>query len=146
MNGDLFTNDLKKKTKGESFWLIGQPDISFKKTDDGKYTVEVKGFDYYNTKSNTVEKGGKQKIAMWMLDSNYDEKSVYPRQIFFPISGAKHDWTKLKKTLGTEIDEDLIEKFKGTKSIPFELGIHKKIAVKIIDDRGIESLIVKSMD
>ena len=144
MNSDLLTHDLKKKTKGESFWLIGQPDIAIQKV-NGKYTVEVKGFDYYDTKTNKIEKGGKEKIAMWMLDTNYDEKSVYPRQCFFPISSPKHDWTKLKKTLGAEIDEELIDKFTRTKSIPFELGSNKKIAVKIIDDRGIESLVVKPL-
>ncbi|MBC6416165.1 MAG: site-specific DNA-methyltransferase, partial [Bdellovibrionales bacterium] len=30
MNSDLLTQDLKKKTKGESFWLIGQPDVQLK--------------------------------------------------------------------------------------------------------------------
>ena len=146
MNSDLFTSDLKK-SKGESFWLIGQPDISTPpKNNNGKYTVEVKGFDYYNTDTNTLEKGGKEKIAMWMLDTNYDGKSVYPRQVFFPISSPKHDWTKLKKTLGTEIDENLINKFSGTQSVPFELGNKKKIAVKVIDNRGIESLVVKALE
>ncbi len=37
-----------------------------------------------------------------------------------------------------EIDEEKIEAFKGTISLPFEKS--KQIAVKIIDDRGIESL------
>ncbi len=144
MNSDLLTSDLKKKTKGDSFWLIGQPDIQVTQKNN-KYIVTVNGFDYYNTTTNTIDKGGKDKIAMWMLDTNYDEKSVYPRQVFFPISSPKHDWTKLKKTLGAEIDEDLINKFTGTESIPFELGEYKKIAVKIIDDRGIESLVVKTL-
>ncbi len=146
MNIDLLTSDLKKKEKGESFWLIGQPDIDIGQNRDGKYVVQVKGFDYYNTKTNSLEKGGKDQIAMWMLDTNYDEKSVYPRQVFFPLSSSKHDWTKLKKTLKAEIDEDLMDKFTGTESIPFELGHHKKIAVKIIDNRGIESLIVRVLN
>ncbi len=145
MNSDLLTNDLKKKTKGNSFWLVGQPDIKIIEEGE-KYKVIVEGFDYYNTTTNSIEMGGKNKIAMWMLDTNYDERSVYPRQVFFPISSNEHDWTKLKKTLGAEIDENLINKFIGTESIPFELGNHKKIAVKIIDDRGIESLIVKALD
>ena len=66
-------------------------------------------------------------------------------RFFFPISSLKHDWTKLKKTLGVEIDTILMDKFTGTESIPFKLGSHKKIAVKIIDNRGIESLVVKSL-
>lgn len=39
-----------------------------------------------------------------------------------------------------EIDETLIETYRGTVSLPFEPGPNKRVAVKIIDDRGIESL------
>ena len=81
-----------------------------------------------------------------MLDTNYDERSVYPRQVFFPLSGNKDGWSKLKKNLKSEINEELIDKFTGTESIPFKAENHKKIAVKIIDDRGIESLIIKTLD
>ena len=33
---------------------------------------------------------------------------------------------------------DLIEAYRGTASLPFEAGRHGRIAVMIIDDRGIE--------
>ena len=44
--------------------------------------------------------------------------------------------------LGVTIAEDLdrIEAYRGTVSLPFEGGDHKRAAVKIVDDRGIESL------
>jgi adenine-specific DNA-methyltransferase len=77
---------------------------------------------------------------MWMLDTDYDGRSLYPRQIFFPMADRLHGWSKLTKSLRAEIDEDLIEQYKGTISIPFNIGINRKVAVKIIDDRGIESL------
>jgi adenine-specific DNA-methyltransferase len=65
MNGDLFTEDLRKKrSSNESFWLVGQPDVRLKKADDEHYTVEVFGFDYYNTKTGTIESGGAGNIAM----------------------------------------------------------------------------------
>ncbi len=141
MNGDLFTEDLKKKrSSSESFWLMGQPDIELIKQKDGKYVVEVRGFDYYNTKTGEIESGDSSKIAMWELDTDYDERSLYPRQSFFPMSGAADGWSKLAKTLSAEIDEDKIEQYRGTTSLPFDLGFNKKIAVKIIDNRGIESL------
>jgi len=150
MNCDLLTHDLKKKTKGESFWLVGQPDVKVQKITKGdhkgEYTVSIQGFDYYNTKTNELEKGGKDKIAMWMLDTNYDERSLYPRQVFFPISGNKDGWEKLRKSLKSELSLELMDKFKGTESIPFKVESHKKIAIKIIDDRGIESLIIKTLD
>ena len=33
-----------------------------------------------------------------------------------------------------------LDQFHGTVSLPFEAGKHGKAAVKIVDDRGIESL------
>jgi len=39
-----------------------------------------------------------------------------------------------------EIDPDLTKAYRGTVSLPFEPGEHRRIAVKIVDDRGIESL------
>jgi adenine-specific DNA-methyltransferase len=145
MNADLLTEDLKKKrASNESFWLIGQPDIVLKKIKDGKekgkYRIEVMGFDYYNTKTGTIESGGNEKIAMWMLDTDYDGRSLFPRQVFFPMSGENDGWARLARNLKAEIDEELIEAYRGTVSLPFEPGKYKRVAVKIIDDRGIESL------
>ncbi len=145
MNADLLTEDLKKKrASNESFWLMGQPDVRLEKIKDekdkGKYRVEVLGFDYYNTKTGTIESGGTEKIAMWMLDTDYDGRSLFPRQVFFPIAGDKEGWSRLARNLKAEIDEELIEAYRGTVSLPFEIGENKRIAVKIVDDRGIESL------
>jgi adenine-specific DNA-methyltransferase len=139
MNADMLTDDLRKKrSSNESFWLVGQPDVRIHKVDDGKIQIEVMGFDYYNPKTGNVESGGKKNIAMWMLDTDYDNRSLFPSQVFFPIAGAKDGWAKLAKNLKAEIDEEKIEAFKGTISLPFEAG--SAVAVKIIDDRGIESL------
>ncbi len=144
MNADLLTDDLKKKrSSNESFWLIGQPDVrlkTLKEDEKTKYQVEVLGFDYYNTRTGNIDSGGTEKIAMWMLDTDYDGWSLYPRQVFFPIAGEKEGWARLAKNLKAEIDADLIEQYRGNVSLPFEAGDNKRIAVKIIDDRGIESL------
>ncbi len=111
MNADMLTDDLKKKrSTNESFWLIGQPDVQIteiKSGDNkGKYTVEVHGFDYYNPKTGTVDSGGKGDIAMWMLDHDYDGRSLFPSQVFFPMAGAKEGWATLAKNLKAEIDEE----------------------------------------
>ena len=140
MNTDLLTNDLKKKrSSSESFWLMGQPDVEVKKQGE-KYVVQVNGFDYYNTKTGEIESGDSSKIAMWELDTDYDGRSLYPRQVFFPMAGNGEGWDRLAKSVKAVIDENLIEQYKGNKSIPFKLGKNGRIAVKIIDDRGIESL------
>jgi adenine-specific DNA-methyltransferase len=145
MNADMLTDDLRKKrSSNESFWLIGQPEVEMreiKKGDDkGKFQVEVHGFDYYNPKTGNVESGGKNQIAMWMLDTDYDNRSLFPSQIFFPMAGANEGWSTLAKNLRAEIDEEKIEVFRGTISLPFTLGSRNQAAVKIVDDRGIESL------
>jgi len=145
MNADLLTDDLKKKrASNESFWLIGQPDVQIERIPTGedkdKLRVTVHGFDYYNTKTGAIESGGEAQIALWLLDTDYDGRSLYPRQVFFPMAGAKQGWARLAKNLKAEIDEDLIEAYRGTVSLPFAPGAHQRIAVKIVDDRGIESL------
>ncbi len=143
MNTDLLTDDLKKKrSSNESFWLVGQPDARLVKITKGehagKYQVEVKGFDYYNPRTGQIESGGVEKIAVWMLDTDYDQRALFPRQVFFPMSGEKDGWSRLARNLKAEIDEDLIEAYRGTVSLPFKPG--KYVAIKIVDDRGIESL------
>ncbi len=145
MNADMQTGDLKKKrSSNESFWLIGQPDVELQQIRKGentsKWQVEVRGFDYFNTKTGELESGGENKIAVWMLDTDYDGRCIYPRQVFFPMADAKSGWTRLARNLKAEIDEDMIEAYRGTVSLPFELGDKERIAVKIVDDRGIESL------
>jgi adenine-specific DNA-methyltransferase len=145
MNADLLTDDLKKKrASNESFWLIGQPDVALRKIQRGehrdKWEVEVYGFDYYNTKTGAIESGGAHQIAVWLLDTDYDGRSLYPRQVFFPIAGENEGWAKLSRNLKAEIDENLIEAYRGTVSLPFDLGNHSRVAVKIVDDRGVESL------
>jgi len=147
MNTDLLTEDLKKKrASNQSFWLMGQPDVDLRKREDGKWEVEVNGFDYFNTKTGELDSGGKGKIAMWSLDTDYNERSLFPHQVFFPMAGAKDGWNRLKKTIRSELDEDLLDQFHGTVSLPFEAGDNSKVAVKIVDDRGIESLKIIQLD
>ena len=83
----------------------------------GNLEVEVHGFDYYNTKTGEIESGDTRRIALWMLDPDYDGRSAFPRQVF-----------------------ERIEAYRGTRSLPFPPGPHKRVAVKIVDDCGIESL------
>ena len=145
MSVDLLTEDLRKKrSSNQSFWLIGQPDIDILNEKDG-YRVKIKGFDYYNPlSSGEIISRGSDNIALWMLDTDYDERSICPDQFFFPINDG-NDWTKLNKTLKSEIDLNKIKFFQGTISEKFSKGVHGKIAVKIVDNRGIESLIVKKL-
>ncbi|MXS82232.1 site-specific DNA-methyltransferase [Nitrosomonas oligotropha] len=147
MNTDLLTEDLKKgRASNESFWLMGQPDVVVKQIKAGCYQVEVRGFDYFDTKTGELKSGGKKNIAMWALDTDYDNRSLFPRQVFFPMAGSGDGWNKLRKDIRAELNEELLEQFHGTVSLPFEAGENECIAVKIVDDRGIESLKVINLD
>ena len=138
MNDDLVNEDLKKKVNtDESFWLVGRPDVELVRTGGGSYKVRVLGFDYYNVKTDKIDSGDADKIAMWMLDPDYNGMTMNPTQVFFPMDKG---WGKLAKTLRAEIDTELIEAYSGTESLEFSAEDGRKIAVKIIDDRGIESM------
>lgn len=147
MNTDLLTEDLKKKrASNQSFWLMGQPDVELRHREDGRWEVEVHGFDYFDPKAGDLVSGGKKKIAMWSLDLDYDNRSLMPHQVFFPMAGKKDGWHRLKKTVRAELDEELLKQFHGTVSLPFDAGDHRRIAVKIVDDRGIESLKILALE
>jgi adenine-specific DNA-methyltransferase len=147
MNTDLLTEDLKKNSRtNQSFWLMGQPDVEVHQLEGGKLQVEVHGFDYFDTKTGELKSGGKRDIAVWELDTDYDDRSLYPRQVFFPMAGKKDGWYKLKKDIRAELNESLLDQYHGTKSLPFEPGDNQCIAVKIVDNRGIESLKVVRLD
>jgi len=73
------------------------------------------------------------------VDAGYRlrRKGFFPKTgIFFRVTGQKDGWSRLAKNLKAEIDEELIEAYRGTISLPFEIGENKRIAVKIVDDRG----------
>ena len=125
-------------------WQISQLDMEVERIekgeDESKFRISVQGFDYYNTRTGNMESGGSDKIAMWMLDPDYDGRSLFPHQVFLPMASKKDGWAKLARNLKAAINEDLIEAYGGTVSLPFEAGEHGRIAVKIVDDRSIERL------
>jgi adenine-specific DNA-methyltransferase len=144
------TSGCRKRSSNESYWLIGQPEVEARRIakgdDKGKFQIEVLGFDYYNTRSGAIESGDTSTFALWLLDPDYDGRCFYPRQVFFPMSGPKDGWSRLAKNLKAEIDEELIESYRGTVSLPFAAGAHARAAVKIVDDRGIESLRIVELE
>ena len=166
MNADMQTTDLKKqRASNESFWLIGQPDVDLRplptsprgaasaggsESADGadgthaapaaQWQVEIKGFDYFNTKTGQLESGDASQIALWMLDPDYDGRHLTPQQVFFPLSGPKDGWSRLARTLRAEIDESLIQSYHSSTSLPFTPGPNRRVAIKITDDRGVETL------
>ena len=144
MKTDLLTEERGNQQRSKKrFWLFGEPDASVSKSEerfgDSKYVVKVEGFDYYNTNTSTVESGGLDKVAMWLLDPDYDGRCFFPRQVFYPNSDYD-GWRQLALNLNASINHEIMREFKSDRSLPFSIGVHKRAAVKIVDDRGIESL------
>jgi adenine-specific DNA-methyltransferase len=75
-------------------------------------------------------------MTVWLLYTDYHRRCLYPRQVFFPMVGEQEGWAQLARNIQAEIDEELIEAYRRTVSLPFESGQHKRIGVKIVDDEG----------
>jgi adenine-specific DNA-methyltransferase len=77
-----------------------------------------------------------------MLDGEYDGMSFHASQVFFPKTSA---WDNLQKSLKATFDDSVWAHLSGTTSEPFAVGTSKRVAVKVIDERGNELMRVKEL-
>ncbi len=137
MNPDLHMSDeLKNTGAGNLFVVFGEPDIEWAFGDDGMITVEVLGVDVFDPKTGEVRASGKDDIAAWFIDSDYDEESFFVRHAYF--MGAQDPYKSLKTTLKAEIDEEAWQTLYRDKSIPFARPSTGRFAVKVINHFGDE--------
>ncbi len=145
---DVLTGDLLKTTRtSQLFTVYGEPEIALSE-DGGQWRVELTGVDLYDplTGETTHEKG--DRVAAWFLDTDYDGHSFHVCQAFFPYEAAtsRDPWDKLERALKGKIDEEIMEAFRGTVSLPFEAGSAGRVAVKVIDLRGNEVVKVLKLE
>ena len=146
MNTDLLTDDLKKKrASNESFWLIGQPDVDCWTIKQGDRHGQVRGRGprlrlLQHRRPARSNRATPRRSRCGCSTPITTAAACIPRQVFFPMAGEKDGWARLAKNLKAEIDEELIEAYRGTSRCRSQPGEHKRVAVKIVDDRGIESL------
>ena len=81
-------------------------------------------------------------VPAWFLDTDYNDLCFHVCQAFFPRTSARDN---LKKALKGDYEESVWDHLSGTTSAPFEAGEHEQIAVKVIDDRGNELLVVEKL-
>lgn len=135
MNNDLLTRDLRKgNSDSMSFFMVGQPDVVLRKDGD-MYQVEVRGFDYFSVAKGQVISGGTDKIAMWMLDTDYDGLVINPAQVFFPMDGDGA-WRGVARALRAEVDAERMKAFKGCVSLPFKMRDAEDVRVAVFDSDG----------
>jgi adenine-specific DNA-methyltransferase len=132
---DVNMGDLLKTTvSSQLFTVSGSPRAKIEK-ENGNFVVRMEGVDIYDPVTNSVRSTGAEKVAAWFLDSDYDGRCFCVCQAFFPDKSA---WDKLGRALGGTLDPDAFARLSGTVSLPFPVGPHRRIAVKVIDPRGNE--------
>lgn len=137
---DVNMGDLLKQTRdSQLFSVSGAPRTEMVLVDDGRYVVEMEGVDIYDPLSNSIRSAGGDSVPAWFLDSDYDGRTFCITQAFFPRQDA---WKDLARDLKKVIEADTFETFKGTTSLPFQAGEHRRVAVKVIDPRGNEVMSV----
>lgn len=136
MNADLLMGeDLKKTGSGNLFTVFGEPDIDLNQTPDG-WIVDLKGVDVYDPTTGEVRSNDTDLIALWMIDTDYNEESFFVRHCYF--TGVNDPYKRLRTALKAEIDPEAWESMRSTKSRPFPTPLTGKIAVKVINDYGDE--------
>ncbi|MBR0954148.1 DNA methyltransferase [Bradyrhizobium canariense] len=146
---DVVMSDLLKTSKSsEIFSITGLPDVSLEKAGKEKdgtllYRVVIKGLDIFRPDTMETDEVKAENLPCWMLDSNYNGMVFMATQVFFPKTGA---WGNIQKSLKGQFADSVWEHLAGTASEPFTLGDKKRIAVKAIDERGNELMVVRAAD
>jgi adenine-specific DNA-methyltransferase len=145
MNPDLhMAADLKATGAGNLFVIFGEPDIRIADAGDGLVTVQVFGVDVFKPQTGEVQTEGTDGIALWMLDTDYNEESFFVRHAYF--LGANDPYKALKTTLKAEIDEEAWESLYSDTSRPFAKPKSGRIAVKVINHLGDEVMKVFAVE
>ena len=137
MNPDLhMSEELKNTGAGNMFVVFGEPDIEWSFDGDGNIVVEVLGIDVFDPKTGDVRASGKDDIAAWFIDTDYNEESFFVRHAYF--MGANDTYKSLKTSLKAEIDKEAWETLYRDKSRPFGRPSTGRFAVKVINHFGDE--------
>jgi len=145
---DLMMGDLLKNMRSSQiFSVCGLPEIEVRKmkSKNGapkQYEVELLGLDVFDPVEMVNRKSRGDDVPAWFLDTDYNDLCFHVSQAFFPRTGA---WESLKNALRGEYEESVWDHLAGAVSAPFEAGDQGQIAVKVIDDRGNELLLVKNL-
>jgi adenine-specific DNA-methyltransferase len=146
---DLLMGDLLKTMRSSQlFSVAGLPDVALRKLDPEepggppRYEVELRGLDTFDPTTMEAQHRSGDDVPAWFLDTDWNGLSFHVSQAFFPRTSA---WDNLRKALRTEFDDAVWEHLSGTVSAPFLAGESGEVAVKVLDDRGNELLVVKPL-
>ena len=137
MNPDLhMAGDLAETASANLFIVFGEPDIEWRFDEAGEIMVEVLGIDVFDPTKGEVRDSGKDDIAAWFIDTDYDEESFFVRHAYF--MGANDPYKSLKTALKAEVDEAAWQTLYRDVSRPFVKPSTGRFAVKVINHFGDE--------
>ena len=150
---DLTMSDLLKTMRSSQIFSVsGLPDVKLTKHKDEsgewKYRAHLLGVDLFDPVSMEVEHYGgdeaadQQRVPAWFLDVDYNDLCFHVSQAFFPRTSA---WDNLKRSLRGTFEDSVWSHLAGMSSEPFFAGEHQQVAVKVIDDRGNELMVVAKL-
>jgi len=146
---DLMMGDLLKNMRSSQiFSVCGLPEIKVHKVPPAekggspRFQIELLGLDTFDPTTMEPDHRAGNDVPAWFLDADYNNLCFHVSQAFFPRTGA---WGDLRKALKGDYDDSVWDHLAGTKSAPFEAGEHTQVAVKVIDDRGNELLVVNKL-
>jgi adenine-specific DNA-methyltransferase len=146
---DLMMGDLLKTMRSSQiFSVCGQPDVELlpvqkrDRHDPDRYQARLLGVDTFDPVTNEVTSLEGNDVPAWLLDTDYNDLVFHVRQAFFPRTGA---WENLRKALRADYEESVWDHLNGTTSAEFEATPGQKVAVKVIDNRGNELMVVKTV-
>lgn len=147
---DLVMGDLLKTMRSSQLFSVsGLPDVAIYKVDPDepggpqRYQVELLGLDTFDPATFEAQHRKGSDVPAWLLDTAWNGMSFHVSQAFFPRTNA---WDNLKKALAGDLDPSVWEHLSGTTSAPFTDAGNGEIAVKVIDDRGNEVIVVKPLN
>jgi adenine-specific DNA-methyltransferase len=140
---DLMMGDLLKNMRSSQiFSVCGLPDVELRRLPDKRYEVKLAKLNLFDPATMAAKHMDAEDVPAWFLDTDYNNLCFHVSQAFFPRTGA---WDDLRRALRGEYDDTVWEHLAGTVSAPFGAGEHGQVAVKVVDDRGNELLVVKSL-
>ena len=140
---DLMMGDLLKNMRSSQiFSVCGLPDVELRCLPDKRYEVKLAKLNLFDPATMAAKHMDADDVPAWFLDTDYNSLCFHVSQAFFPRTGA---WDDLRRALRGAYDDTVWDHLAGTVSAPFEAGEHGQVAVKVIDDRGNELLVVKSL-
>jgi len=143
---DVILGDLLKNMRSSQiFSVCGLPEVEVLKiAHDGAFHFQVKllGYDVFDSATMQATSRTGDDVPAWFLDTDYNGLCFHVSQAFFPRTGA---WEALKKSLKGEYEDEVWGHLASTLSAPFDTGEHGRIAVKVVDDRGNELMVVRSL-